>query len=85
MEGRELTARERGKVGPVAQSDNDNQGLATLSIPLPTVRVSGAGLNLVKEVPSTKLRQAQPRLPPFRLTSLQVVKGQKEYDNASTF
>ncbi len=23
-----LTARERGKVGPVAQSDNDNQGLA---------------------------------------------------------
>ena len=28
MEGRELTARERGKVGPVAQSDDDNQGLA---------------------------------------------------------
>lgn len=28
MEGRELAARERGQVGPVAQSDNDNQGLA---------------------------------------------------------
>jgi hypothetical protein len=28
MEGKELTARERGKVGPVAQADNDNQGLA---------------------------------------------------------
>jgi hypothetical protein len=84
MEGRELTARERGKVGPVAQPDNDNQGLATLSIPLPTVRVSGAGLNLVKEVP-TRLGQAQLRLPPFRLTRLQIVKGQKEYDNASTF
>ena len=63
MEGRELTARERGKVGPVAHSDNDNQGLTILSIPLPTVRVAGAGLNLVKEVPSTKLGQAQPRLP----------------------
>jgi hypothetical protein len=59
MEGRELTARERGKVGPVAQSDNDNHGFAILSIPLPTVRVSGAGLNLVKEVPSTKLGQTQ--------------------------
>ena len=59
MEERELTARERGKVGPVAQSDNDNQGLAILSIALPAVRVSGAGLNLVKEVPSTKLGQTQ--------------------------
>ena len=28
MQERELTTRERGKVGPVAQSDNDNQGLA---------------------------------------------------------
>jgi hypothetical protein len=27
-EGRELMARERDKVGPVAQPDNDNQGLA---------------------------------------------------------
>ena len=45
MGGRELTARERGKVGPVAQADDDNQGLAILSIALPTVRVSGAGLN----------------------------------------
>jgi len=59
MEGKELSARERGKVGPVAQSDNDNQGLSTLSIPLPTVRVSGAGFNLVKEVPSTKPVQTQ--------------------------
>ena len=30
MEGKELTARERGKVGPGAQSDNDNQGLAMM-------------------------------------------------------
>jgi hypothetical protein len=28
MEGRELTARERGKLAPVTHADNDNQGLA---------------------------------------------------------
>jgi hypothetical protein len=47
--------------------------LSILFIPLPTARVSGAGLNRVKEVPSPKLGQAQTR------------EGQKEYDNASPF
>ena len=28
MKGKELMARERSKLGPVAQADDDNQGLA---------------------------------------------------------
>ena len=30
MKGEELMVRERGEVGPVAQSDNDNPGLAMM-------------------------------------------------------
>ena len=35
MKGRKLTARERGKVGPVAQADEDSQGLAMWGAWLP--------------------------------------------------
>jgi hypothetical protein len=58
-EGKELTAREWGQVGPVAQADDDNQGVPILSMHLPTVRVSEAGINLGKTVPSPKVGQLQ--------------------------